>query len=232
MIRHAAFGQLDAIFMKIICWRWKELQIFSGADSEVAAMSIGAISYSQPSLQRRHFKKAHWSTHCQTQSTLPVKPIPFGSKREPTSRANFTSSRAVGRYRHVNLQRICDDGSMSLRFRDITSVDNNLSAWQSLISMNKNEDFRGETQRDKIAEIQALIRQYGYSIDAACELVGLERRLYRPRNDTPLTYIPTPEIIRFECAKIRRFGLRHQVKDRTTDASDGCPPKRFRNVSE
>jgi hypothetical protein len=98
--------------------------------------------------------------------------------------------------------------------------------------MSSEVDFTMETRRDKVAEVQAFVRLYGYSIDAACELVGLERRYYRHFNTSQITYLPTPEIIRYECARIRRFGLNHQARISVSDISRDHAQDRFRDAYE
>lgn len=73
--------------------------------------------------------------------------------------------------------------------------------------MNNSNAPKFESKWDKIAEVEALMRLYGYSLAAACELVCLDPAEYRPTRGSSVNYLPTPKIIRSECSRFRRLSF-------------------------
>jgi hypothetical protein len=82
-------------------------------------------------------------------------------------------------------------------------------------------DVQADSMAQTVNDAAALIVHYGWTLHAAIELTGADARLVRKRckQHRPLPFVPTPDMIREQCAKIlsraerKRFGCDRSPKE-------------------
>lgn len=69
-------------------------------------------------------------------------------------------------------------------------------------------NFNPNSLNEKRAEIEALVRIHGYTLERSCELAGLEMEKYLKEKpigkQSVIKYLPTPDQIERECERLRR----------------------------